>query len=353
MKIITSDNNFIADLLNKRLIQHLSYWFIFVLFFAYAWGSYDANYYKTIYVELVNLPTKIALVYMVIYFLYPRYLYKGKIWQFTSSFLLLISLAALLQRLTDNHIIIDYFFPTWKKVSTFSFSHLVRSAVNLGAVLALPMTIKLMEYLAQIQQNEQVLAKEKLEAELSFLKNQIQPHFLFNTLNSLYSLILKNSDKSLDVLHKLSELLRYMLYETKAKQVELEKELYSINNYLELEKIRYGNRLELSINIWGDIAGKQIAPMLILPFIENSFKHSTKGIDDMAWIIIDIGVKGNDLILKIENNLAHDSANQDSMVGGIGLQNVKRRLSLLYPESHELKITKNEDSYSVNLKLKL
>ena len=157
----------------------------------------------------------------------------------------------------------------------------------------------------------------------------------------------------MDVVLKLSELLRYMLYETNSIQVDLQKEIHNIKNYLALEKIRYGKRVDLSLNIWGEIAGNGIAPMLILPFIENSFKHSTKGFDGTAWITIELGIKENNLILKVENSLPNESADQKSLIGGIGLQNVKRRLSLIYPEKHNLKIDITDDSYSVHLHLNL
>jgi sensor histidine kinase YesM len=353
MQIIAKENSLLAKAINNRWIQHFTYWVVFVLFFAYAWGSYDADYVKTVKVELVNLPVKIALVYIILYYLYPKFLYTGKIWKFLFLFLLAISLAAMAQRITDNLIILDFFFPDWEEEATFNFSQLVRGAVNFGSVLAIPMTVKLMEHLNKVQQHEQILAKEKLEAELAFLKNQVQPHFLFNTLNSLYSLILKKSDQSLDVVLKLSELLRYMLYETNSIQVDLQKEIHNIKNYLALEKIRYGKRVDLSLNIWGEITGRGIAPMLILPFIENSFKHSTKGFDGTAWITIELGIKDDNLILKVENSLPNESADQKSLIGGIGLQNVKRRLSLIYPEKHSLKIDITDDSYSVHLHLNL
>jgi sensor histidine kinase YesM len=353
MQLLTSQNGIVSRIINNRLFQHITYWVLFVIFFAFAWGTYDDNYEKTVLVELINLPSKILLVYSVIYFLYPTYLYKGKIWGFTFLFLLFLFTASILQRITDNLIILDYFLKDWNKAPTFDLVQIVRSAVNMGAVLAIPMTVKLMEYLSKVQQREQMLAKDKLEAELVFLKNQVQPHFLFNTLNSLYSLILKKSDRSLDVILKLSELLRYMLYETNSARVDLQKELDCIKSYLDLEKIRYGNRIDLSFNFWGEIAGKNIAPMIILPFIENSFKHSTKGFDGTAWITIELGIKENELVLKIENNVSSSSSDQNSIVGGIGLQNVKRRLSLIYPEKHELKIEATEESYGVHLNLQL
>jgi sensor histidine kinase YesM len=353
MQIISHNHTLGAKIVNNRWIQHLLYWIAYVLFFSFAWGSYDAQYSKTISVELINLPLKMALVYSVIYWLYPQFLYKEKVWQFISYLIVIVGITAALQRVADNLIIVDYFFPEWQKAATFSLSQIVRSAVNFGSVLILPMTIKLMEYLNQIQQYKQTLAKEKLEAELAFLKNQVQPHFLFNTLNSLYSLILKQSDESLNVVLKLSELLRYMLYETNSKKVDLQKEISCVKSYLELEQIRHGNRIDLSLNVWGEIDHLQIAPMLILPFIENSFKHSTKGFNEQAWITIELGAKENSLVLKVENSLSTESADQTSLVGGIGLKNVKRRLSLLYPNNHTLKTELTEDSYSVYLNLEL
>jgi LytS/YehU family sensor histidine kinase len=349
---IINNNTFIANILNRRWFQHISYWVLFVLFFAFAWGTHDDNYIKTLSVELINLPVKIALVYIVIYYLFPRFLYRGKIWLFITLFLSTILIASVFQRITDNLIIVDTFFPEWTKEATLNIVHLIRGATNISSVLAIPMTVKLMEYLSNVQQHEHALAKDKLEAELTFLKNQVQPHFLFNTLNSLYSLILKKSDQSLEVVLKLSELLRYMLYETNASQVQLYKELESIKSYLELEKIRYGNRVELSINIWGEQTGQAIAPMLILPFLENSFKHSTRGFNGHAWITIEIGIKENDLILKVENSVP-DEITESPAASGIGLQNVKRRLNLMYPNNHELKIESSADSHQVVLKLKL
>lgn len=352
MQIITNKNTLIARSLNNRLFQHLSYWVLFVLFFAFAWGTHDNDYLRTLKVELINLPVKILLVYWIIYYLFPRFLYKGKIWSFIALFCFGLLLSAVVQRITDNVIIVDVFFPEWGKVPTFNFVQIIRAAVNTSSVLAIPMTVKLMEYLSNVQQRQQNLAKDKLEAELVFLKNQVQPHFLFNTLNSLYSLILQKSDKSSEVVLKLSELLRYMLYETNVPRVDLYKELESIKSYLDLEKMRYGDRVDMSINIWGDEGGQVIAPMLILPFIENSFKHSTRGFDGLAWITIELGVKQNELILKVENSVPSESITSPA-ASGIGLNNVRRRLELLYPNSYDLKVEPSDDSYLVVLKLKL
>lgn len=352
MQILANSSTLIARLINNRWLQHIGYWTVFVLFFAFAWGTHDDNYLKTLSVELINLPIKVALVYTVIYFLFPRFLFKGRVWSFITLFLLTLLLASIFQRIIDNLIIVDTFFPEWTKEPTLNIVQLVRGAINISSVLAIPMTVKIMEYLSKVQQKEQSLAKDKLEAELVFLKNQVQPHFLFNTLNSLYSLILKKSDQSLEVLLKLSELLRYMLYETNVPQAELQKEIDCVKSYIELEKIRYGNRVDISLNIWGQTNGYTIAPMLIIPFIENSFKHSTRGFSGQAWITIEIGCTDDALILKVENSIP-EVQTQSPAASGIGLNNVQRRLNLLYDNNYELKIDSSEDAYLVVLKLKL
>lgn len=353
MQIIASDKSRLAKIINNKWVQHLSYWTFYLLFFMLTWGSYDMNFRKTMMVELISLPAKIVLVYWIIYYLFPVFLYKQYVWKFILFFGLSLFIVAVIGRFLDNYIILKYYHIQFKILPVFDFIQIIRNMINLGTVLAIPFIIKLIEYVNHVQQNEQLLQREKLKAELSFLKNQIQPHFLFNTLNSLYSLILKKSDQSLDVILKLSELLRYMLYETNSTQVDLQKEINSIKSYIELEKIRYGERIELSLNIWGNIGTNKIAPMIILPFIENSFKHSTKGFNGQAWITIDIGIKENLLKLNIENSLPISSSDQKSIVGGIGLQNVKRRLSLIYPEKHDLKVDVNEESYCVHLNLEL
>jgi sensor histidine kinase YesM len=353
MQIIQSGNSRLKKVVNNKVVQHTLYWVFYLIFFATAWGSHDQNFSRNYLAELIRLPAKMLLVYWVIYFLFPRYLYHGKIWKFILFFLGSVFAIAIAQRFEDNYIILDSFYPDWEQLPIFNPLVIIRTAVDLGSVLAIPVIVKVVEYLSRIQQREQTLAREKLEAELRLLKNQVQPHFLFNTLNSLYALTLKKSDKAPDVILRLSDLLRYMLYETNAPQVELEKEVECIKSYIELEKIRYGGRIDLSFNLWGETDGKTIAPMLILPFIENSFKHSTRGFDEGAWITIELGVREEELVLKVENSLSDEAELQDSVQGGIGLQNVRRRLDLLYPDRYKLDINQGDDSYEVFLNLKL
>jgi two-component system, LytTR family, sensor histidine kinase AlgZ len=192
--------------------------------------------------------------------------------------------------------------------------------------------------------------KEKVTAELQLLKAQVHPHFLFNTLNNIYAFSLENSPKTPGLIVKLSSLLSYMLYDCKAEQVPLEKEIDVMRAYIDLEKERYSNRLDISVNIQGDIKDKYITPLLLLPFLENAFKHGTSEQLEKPWLSMDIAVKQNALRCKIVN-----SKNEFVPVSenGIGIQNVKKRLAFLYPDKHELKLADEGDFFVVSLLLQL
>jgi LytS/YehU family sensor histidine kinase len=229
----------------------------------------------------------------------------------------------------------------------------LRGGIQTGGFAA---TIKLLKYFYFKQRDNQLFQQEKLKAELQLLKSQVHPHFLFNTLNNLYSLTLTKSEQAPEIVVKLSGLLRYMLYECNTPRVPLMKEISMLHSYIELEKLRYGAHLDISVSIRGDLEHKQIAPLLLLPFIENSFKHGASELLDQAWISLDISVKENSLRFKLINSKPADSLpfdKQNNHSAGIGLSNVKKRLALIYPGLHELKTTTEEDTFIVNLSLTL
>ncbi|MGM0532282.1 MAG: sensor histidine kinase [Bacteroidota bacterium] len=355
MHLIDTKYKTLNRIINNRPVQHVTYWVLFVSFFGFIWGTYDMDFRKTFAVELINLPIKMFLVYFTIYFLFPKFLYRKKYLTFVLLLIITLLLSAIFQRFTDNYFVLEYFSKQWTRFPILDPIQILINMIYLLVVLAIPAAIKLGSYIADLKQKEQEIEKEKLKAELQFLKSQVHPHFLFNTLNSLYSLVLKKSDKSENIILKLSELLRYMLYETNANSVELNKEIASIKSYVELEKMRHGEKVDLSLNIWGDTGNQRIAPMLLLPFIENSFKHSTKSFDGKAWITIELGVNGHELTLKVENSITKDE-NEHEIIhhsGGIGMKNARRRLSLLYPDNHKLDVSADRDSYMIILKISL
>ncbi|WP_332369013.1 histidine kinase [Spirosoma telluris] len=188
----------------------------------------------------------------------------------------------------------------------------MRGATTIGGFAA---AIKLVKIWYLKQQAYEQIDKEKLQAELQLLKSQVHPHFLFNTLNNLYALTLHKSDHSPAVVLKLSELLSYMLYECNASEVPLQKEIAFMRNYIGLEQLRYGDRLDMSVTISGDYPTKLIAPLLLVPFLENAFKHGTSEQLEQAWMHIDLSVQGNQLKFKVINS-REPSAHKDTYIGG-------------------------------------
>ncbi len=196
------------------------------------------------------------------------------------------------------------------------------------------------------------LKNEKLAAEMKFLKSQTNPHFLFNTLNNIYSLTVIKSDAAPENLLKLSDILRYMLYDCKAEKVPLSKEIEYIRNYIDLKLLKDSEGLNVKLDLDESQPNLMIAPLLFIPFIENAFKHSK--IEDLknGWIEIQLQRPGNELIFTVKNSLPTKKYTKDG-TGGIGLENVKRQLELTYPNKHDLTIQANEENFEVQLKLQL
>jgi LytS/YehU family sensor histidine kinase len=205
-----------------------------------------------------------------------------------------------------------------------------------------------------VQKEKQELTNQTLQSELKFLKSQINPHFLFNTLNSLYALTLKKSDLAPDIVLKLSEMMRYMLYECNERLVSLDKEVNYLINYLELEKVRHGKKINITFNQSGEIGNQMIAPLMFIPFIENCFKHGVSNQISEAFVNINLVIMRKEVEIHIENSKhAVMPGSHGKKSGGIGLQNVKRRLDLLYPELYTLDIVDSPYTYKVILNLKL
>ncbi|NOX48096.1 MAG: hypothetical protein GXO89_14070 [Chlorobi bacterium] len=213
--------------------------------------------------------------------------------------------------------------------------------------LLLSTSIKVTQEWYRNEKEKQVMEKEKLATELSFLKSQVNPHFLFNTLNGIYSLANQKSDKTGGAIVKLSELMRHMLYESEKEIVDLEKEIAYLENYIGLQKLRLSKDSNVSFSVEGGTIGKKIEPMLMIPFIENAFKHGVG--TDGANIDVSIKVTNEELNLKVVNRISKSQRKDES--SGIGLVNIKKQLENRYPDKHRLEIADNGETFSVDLRL--
>jgi sensor histidine kinase YesM len=325
------------------------FWLAQLVFYGVIYGSYADNYGQTFYEESLYLPVKIVFTYFVMYYLLPEFLLPGKYVQFFIGFAAGSLLAGIGQRYIAVNFDYPIFYPEAIKDPFFWFPKISKMIAAIYPATFTALAIKLLKYWYANKQAQQVLQQEKLEAELKFLKTQIHPHFLFNTLNNLYALTLKKSDLAPAMVLKLSELINYMLYECREDEVFLEKEIKFINNYVDIERLRYGDKLDLDISIRGDYHDRKIAPLIMLPFIENCFKHGASLELDQSWVKVDIEVQPDLMLFKVENNKVATNGHTSLEPTGIGINNVKRRLDLLYPGRHELKIISGHETFLVIL----
>jgi LytS/YehU family sensor histidine kinase len=214
--------------------------------------------------------------------------------------------------------------------------------------------IKIISDWQRHQRDRKDLETQRMQSEIKFLKSQINPHFLFNTLNSLYALTLKKSDKAPEIVIKLSEMMRYMLYECNERRVPLQKEVNYIENYLAMEKLRQSGQADIQFKVEGQITDQTIAPLIFIPFLENSFKHGLNHHISEGYVHVVMKVLDEKLLLRIINSKPnHAILPSERQNGGIGLANVQRRLSLLYPNQYKLDIEDSDAAHIVELSLDL
>ncbi|MEN9611691.1 MAG: hypothetical protein RLZZ628_2505 [Bacteroidota bacterium] len=227
-----------------------------------------------------------------------------------------------------------------------------KGSIALSMVATVSTGYGLLNYVVAQEKQQQEKQKEQLQSELSFLRSQISPHFIFNVLNSIVYLIRTKSDLAEPVTLKLSELMRYMLYESENAQIALEKEVSYLKNYIELQKIRFEEDVEIVFNIEGVATMQRIEPMLLIPFVENAFKHGV-GLVLEPIITIDLKLSNDALHFVVKNKIVPEMAMNKDSSSGIGLKNVQRRLELLYPATHQLTIQNQENWFEVTLHLNM
>ena len=338
-------------LFRNRIMWHVFFWLFFYSFYVVTYGEYQNDYKGEVFVNLYLLPVRMLATYSLIYFIIPRFLLTKKYLPFL--------LSSILHALIYGALIWIFIFEFEISVKTgrkltyneFSLGSLLVTIVDNYKIPAIAAIIKLFKTWHLEQIKKQQLANEKHKAELDFLKTQIHPHFLFNTLNNLYSLTLVKSDEAPNVVIKLSDMLSYILYDCNADYVDLKKEIQFIENYIALQKIRHNHEIvSIDLDISGTCDRKQIAPLIILPIVENCFKHGVDSNPGKTFINIKIECTKDSFILVTSNSI--DVAVQNQVYkDGLGLQNVKRRLELLYKDMYYLEITKEKFSFNFNLKI--
>lgn len=335
-------------LASTRAIRHSLFWAALFLLYSLVEVLFTHQpFFYTVSNNMVRLILLGMAVYYNVYRLIPRYLADKKFLPYIGFLLLTVFIVTPLETFLIYAKSGDH-----PDMRAAVLNNLNWSFIPNFFVLSTSTVVKItIDWYTNIRERQE-LVTETMQSELRFLKSQINPHFLFNTLNSLYALTLKKSDLAPDIVLKLSEMMRYMLYECNEKWVPLSKEVNYIANYLELERIRQGNRVDIQFTVDGFVSDQKIAPLMFIPFIENCFKHGLGSQISKGFVLIRLEVRGNEIDLHIENSKAEAMPKQlHPRSGGIGLVNVRRRLDLLYPSRYKLDVVDAPTTYTVNLKL--
>lgn len=347
---------------HQRILLHVLFWLAVLTVLTVIYGAGMPDYWLTIGIVALFMPIHIGYFYLIAYVIIPRYFDRKKYVQFILLFLLVVIGSTLAFRLMEILVADPIIYnavkkndPTfvWRKLEgTFRQqlakpTYLISAFEQTNIFVWIALSVKFFKMWFDRRQ-------AAMEAELNFLKGQLHPHFLFNTLNNLYALTLKQSPQSPGVVMGLAEILRYMLYEANTELVQLERDISILKSYIELEKIRYEERLDIHFSINGLSPEYNIAPLLILPLVENAFKHGASEQIGLAWINMDLRVKNNALKFKISNSKPETATPDDRPHHvSIGLANVRKRLEILYPSAHNLKIMDEEDVFAVILEIDL
>ncbi len=330
----------------KTWLIHLAFWAFYVL------SEYLANlmHLRSEYLfdffraTFLSLPILMLATYSMAWWAVPRLLQRGK----NVAFILV--LLAVMAFVFWSRIQWLHFINYLENGSFFQIppSKVLKNVIRDYSIIALAVCLHIIaDWRNQQRLNEQ-LVKAKAEAEIKLLKGQLHPHFLFNSLNNIYSLALMQSDQTADSILKLTELLDYLIYKANLEKVELSKELELLRNYIELERLRYDETLRLDMNLNIENEAIRVTPLLLLPFAENCFKHGGKGEDGIFHINISLSINQQILDFYIQNS-KKQKAKKEASNGGLGLKNIQKRLRLLYPNQHQLNIEETDAFYSVRL----
>tara|TARA_R110002020_G_scaffold91560_3_gene222420 strand:+ start:28801 stop:29886 length:1086 start_codon:yes stop_codon:yes gene_type:complete len=337
--------------------HHIVFWVVYMFFNILRWGSIHNDFLYSLKTNLLGFPIHMTLAYLNIYYLMPKFIYTRKYFTYAVVMIACLVIMLLLKFNLTYYLVSTNVWPEGpENIDHITFNYAITTMFGEFYVVCFVTAIKITVDWLQESRKLHDLEKRQLTTELKFLRSQVSPHFFFNTLNNIYSLTLEKSDKAPEVVLKLSELMRYLLYATKKRKQDLTSEIECIQNYIDLERIRFDESLEVDMRISGSLENHTIAPMLLVPLIENCFKHgANKNIGSM-YIEIDIRVEGSFMHFKVSNTIPvkKDVKETEDKDGGIGLSNVKKRLELGYDQKdYDLSIFEADQMFHVLLKLKV
>lgn len=336
------------------ILLHLMFWA-----YKFGWGAimqqaytpgsalHIKDFFSTF--EVSGFIYQLSTFYINYFIIMPLFFKKGKNLQLIISWILLFAYFICLRYFIEEYLYLKLFGIHNYSAGTTTWFYIIDNIYFGGSIIIPSIVIYIIVHWMKVEKQQLVLKETASNAEVNFLKSQVNPHFVFNTLNNIYSLVYHKSEKALPAIMRLSELMRYMTNETAASKISLDKEIKYIDSFLELESLRVNGDAHVEFKVSGETAAVMIAPLLLIPFVENGFKHGVVT-DATSPFVIELSVKSNILHLHTSNKINQSQKDSGS---GIGLQNVQRRLQLIYPGKYELKTGKEGDHYICNLSINL
>ena len=298
-------------------------------------------------VTAIKVAVLALLSYTTNYLLIPQLLYRKKYWQFFTIYLVMIVSMGMLKL----KIIMALVYPGLEPFANFK-TRFYDNIIPVFLLVTTAAACRLIKDYLKTQRRLTEIAQEKAQTELKFLRSQINPHFLFNSLNSIYFLIDKNNTEARKTLLQFADLLRYQLYDCNSDTIAIETKVAYLQDYIRLQKLRKDSNYEVAVDMKDEIRGFQIVPLLLIPFVENAFKHISNHQNERNFVHVELSRNNGTFSFSVENS--KEVPNEKTLIpGGIGLSNVRRRLELLYPDKHNLQIENNENTFKVQLKLRL
>jgi len=330
----------------KYRLHHIGGWLLlFAGWYFFRYEDYPGRAWQITLIKVVDL---MFMVYLTNYLLIPFLLYRKKYLAFAVLYIVLVAGCSIIKMQVEE---IVFGSPGFFDLSTRLKARIYDNIIPHFLLVSTAAAFKLLTDYGIARGRLGAMAKEKAETELQFLKSQINPHFLFNSLNAIYFLIEKQNTTARQTLLQFSDLLRYQLYDCNADKIAIDKELVYLNNFVQLQQLRKDNNYDITMNVNSNVTGFTITPLLLIPFVENAFKHISNHTDKINFVHICISKKNNTLLLEVKNS--KDNSIQTENSGGIGLANVKRRLELIYSGKHELVISNSENVFNVKLQLSI
>lgn len=352
--------SFIDWIIQNRVIGHVIFWFLVFINQPILAALNEGSVEKTLISGLGHLPAQLIASYLLVYYQVPKLLFKKKYILFGVSFLVSAYTLLVLTKYLGMYLS-KIFSPKYYEYKSIleiigePFHLVVVYFPSVYVYVFLMFMTKAFKDRFEERHQLEVLQKEKANTELKFLKAQTNPHFLFNTLNNLYALTLEQSEKAPEVVLKLSGMLDYMLYQCKDPEVPLEKEIALIQDYIDLESLRYGNKLTLNFTHHLHDSNVMIAPLILISFVENAFKHGASNNLKKSIIEIELTTNQDQLTFKVFNTLpeSKQGITKNGSHSGIGFSNSQRQLELNYKNNYDLKSTKTDTDFQVLLTINL